>query len=114
MEEDIKTIEHIIDEYKKLDILHSAKTPCSEITALQNLIARYKEVEEDIKYISEEKWKADEAVIFLTERLENALKDRIPKSKVKEEYVSKKELKRIIDENMYLEMMQKLRRILED
>ena len=49
MEEDIKTIEHIIEEYKKLDIIHSAKTPCSEITALQNLIARYNELEEENK-----------------------------------------------------------------
>ena len=38
----------------------------------------------------------------------------IPKSKVKEEYVNKKELKRIIDKNMYLEMMKDLNSILED
>lgn len=59
MEEDIKTIEHIIEEYKKLDIIYNSKTPCSEITALQNLIARYKELEKnrDVKAINK-KWKS--------------------------------------------------------
>lgn len=45
MEEDIKVLEHIIEEYKKLDIIHSSETPCNEIKAIQNLIAKNKELE---------------------------------------------------------------------
>ena len=81
MEEDIKTIEHIIDEYKKLDILHSAKTPCSEIIALENLIARYKEIKdvfienstsgEDVKYLAKKYNEVVKAIKQLDNQINN-------------------------------------------
>ena len=41
-----------------------------EIQAIENLIKENKELKEDLDYISKEKWKADEAILFLTERIE--------------------------------------------
>lgn len=96
----------------------------------ENLIARYKELEEKnknnsewITNLSKENDKLHRLVTtYQEEKLNKSgiykfninIKDEyIPKSKVKEEYVSKKELKRIIDKNMYLEMMDELRRVLE-
>ena len=84
MKEDIKTIEHIIEEYKKLDIIHNSKTPCSEITALQNLIARYKELEEKNKKVmkfcknkSTFQTFGDEEMQYVLETYINRLKHRI-------------------------------------
>ena len=121
-DEDIKILETQIQACKecKFATCEQCEISWTEVQALQNLIARYKELEEDIKYVSEEKWKADETVIFLTERLENALKDRIPKSKVQEKIEElKKEKKAPITiqwemEDMIEAKIQVLQELLED
>lgn len=80
MEEDIK----ILEELKNVTVTFITD---KERQAIENLIKGYRELEEerngiyaDYQDLGKEKWKADEAIIFLTERLENS----ISKSKIKE------------------------------
>ena len=92
MEEDIK----ILENYKKI-VLDKTPEHTTSVTnfevrqALDNLIKGYRELEkekdeiyEDYQELGKEKWKADEAIIFLTERLEERINNYIPKSKIKE------------------------------
>ena len=87
MEEDIKYLENMIKEYKRFGDLDNLDYEDTERTykALENLIARYKELEKENKKITDE--------YMIQKHLINAdfLQDYIPKSKIKEkieEYTS--------------------------
>lgn len=68
-----------------------------EFEAIENLIQENKELKEDLDYISKEKWKADEAILFLTERIEEYQK-QLDLDYVEENYIAKSKLKEKIEE----------------
>lgn len=110
MEEDIKILENMLN--KESNIYKTNKRGNKEIKfevnsnyykALENLINGYRELEkerdgiyEDYQELGKEKWKADESIIFLIERLEERINNSIPKSKIKEKIEEyKQEMKEI-------------------
>lgn len=83
MEEDIKILENLKEKtYTTEDILGNLVLDEEEYTALQNLITRYKELEEDKK--------------DLQKYMKNYL---IPKSTINLVYIPKSKIKEIIQEN---------------
>ena len=77
IEEDVKTINHIISFYKDLDIINN-KDKCNEIQALENILSERERDKKKIKELEQEN--------RIQRRQLNSAFDRgwIPKEKVKE------------------------------
>lgn len=95
MEEDIKILEEYIDFQKQWNLLNHEK---ALITAIENLIKGYRELEEENQKLIYELQEKDDEIRFANRDIKVFETDFIPKSKIKEKI---EEYKKKIEEKPY-------------